>query len=306
MPKMVWLRLYTEITWDHKLRRLPPAQRWLWIAMMCVAGKSPRPGWLYLAEGVPAKLEDLADEAAINVKEVKAALAMFEQQHMIEFVEGVWHLLNWNKRQFSSDLSTDRTRKWRQRERHSDVTETSQERSREHSGDVPGTKLEHQSDVTGTHSDTDTDTEEERSKRKKTSTASVKADAPSQLPAPSLPEQQLLSILQGIAGYPFDESKDLEFIRQLAEDFPDIDILAEAKAWRTYKLDRPLEKKSNARSQFRNWVSKSKQFKRVRDAPRQDRDDDDQSRNPIYRDLTEEAMREAEELGWPLEQEDEL
>lgn len=126
------------------------------------------------------------------------------------------------------------------------------------------------------------------------------------LPPASPSEQQLLSALQSVAGYPFDEAKDLQFIRQLAEDFPDVDLLAEAKAWRTYKLDRPLEKKSNARSQFRNWLSKARQF-RSRDTPRrQDRhDDDDQSRNPIYRDLTEEALREAAEAGL-LEPEDEL
>jgi hypothetical protein len=37
--------------------------------------------------------------------------------------KGYLTVINWDKRQFPSDSSTDRTRKWRARERHSDGTE---------------------------------------------------------------------------------------------------------------------------------------------------------------------------------------
>jgi hypothetical protein len=66
-------------------------------------------------------------------------------------------------------------------------------------------------------------------------------------------ERHILRELKSVKNYPFDYAADLEHLRSLAVDFPDIDILAEVKKWRVYKLDKPLEKKSNPRLQFRNW-----------------------------------------------------
>lgn len=125
-----WLRLYTDIKNDRKLRRLPPGQRWLWVVMMALAKESPRPGWLLLSEGVPVTIDDLSDEAAITADEVTGGIEMFIKQNMLEEVDGVYHLINWDKRQFASDNSTERTKRYRQRknetsqERHSDVTVT--------------------------------------------------------------------------------------------------------------------------------------------------------------------------------------
>ncbi len=66
-------------------------------------------------------------------------------------------------------------------------------------------------------------------------------------------EAQVLRELKAVPGYPFDLEKDLAHIRCLAEDFPGIDLLAEAKRWRAYKLDKPLLKNSKPRLQFRRW-----------------------------------------------------
>lgn len=71
---------------------------------------------------------------------------------------------------------------------------------------------------------------------------------------PDSMEAEFLSILQTVKGYPFDSEVDLAFYRKLQELFPDIDIIAEARKWAVYKLDRPLKKNSNPRSQFRNWL----------------------------------------------------
>src|SRR5258708_3978007 len=102
---MNWLRLYTEITADRKLRRLPPAQRWLWIAVMVVARKSPNPPKLLLAEGVAVSVEDLADEASITVEEAQVGMDAFLGQHMVRIEDGVFILINWDKRQYKSDDS---------------------------------------------------------------------------------------------------------------------------------------------------------------------------------------------------------
>lgn len=115
-----WLRLYTEIRRDRKLRRLPTEQRWLWITILTIAKESPRPGWLLLAEGVPVTIEDLADEAAIPIDQVKAGINSFTDQVMLEKINGVWHCINWDKRNFVSDNSTDRWRNWKDKQRSDD------------------------------------------------------------------------------------------------------------------------------------------------------------------------------------------
>lgn len=113
-----WLRLYTETTRDRKLRREKPETRWLWITLLCMAGSSPTRGSLFIGES-PATVDDIADEAAMPVSKVKLGIAHFEAAGMIERNgSGAWHLRNWADRQFESDVSTDRVRAFRERQRN--------------------------------------------------------------------------------------------------------------------------------------------------------------------------------------------
>jgi len=73
-------------------------------------------------------------------------------------------------------------------------------------------------------------------------------------------ERKMLSILANVKNYPFDYEKDLKYIRQLLVDFPTLDMHEQLKSWSTYKLDRPLEAKSNPRSQIRTWCQKAEQW----------------------------------------------
>ena len=73
--------------------------------------------------------------------------------------------------------------------------------------------------------------------------------------------RELLNQLKQIKNYPFSIEKDIEFINSLLVDFPSLDIKEELKKWATYKLDKPLNKNSNARLQFRNWCKKSAEWK---------------------------------------------
>lgn len=66
-------------------------------------------------------------------------------------------------------------------------------------------------------------------------------------------ERETLHVLQSVSGYLMDYTKDLDFLRQISIDFPAVNIPAEVRAWRIYKLDKPLNSKSNPRSQFRHW-----------------------------------------------------
>lgn len=195
----LWLRLYTEITRDRKLRRLTPDKRWIWITLLCIAKESPRQGWLLLSEGVPVTVEDLAYEATVDREDVEDALEDFAGLRMIEKVDGVWHLLNWDKRQFVGDNPRERVRKHREKKKAVEAIEhcpessaacygvatfdddnkgvtcngdvTLQDRYRDKACNVTVTPPETESETetetdTDTDTDTETDTETEREKEK--------------------------------------------------------------------------------------------------------------------------------------------
>jgi len=75
-------------------------------------------------------------------------------------------------------------------------------------------------------------------------------------------EKKILNILKSVNLYPFDYENDLEHIRELKTDYPDIDLLEEVKKWRTYKRDKPLKENSNARLQLRNWMKNASEWQK--------------------------------------------
>ena len=85
-------------------------------------------------------------------------------------------------------------------------------------------------------------------------------------PNTTIEERKALNTLSQVENYPFDYEKDLQFIRDLSVEFPEIDICEEIKKWRTYKIDKPLKKKSNPRLQLRNWMAKAVEFLHERSA----------------------------------------
>lgn len=114
---MKWFRLYTEVRRDPKLRRLPVSYRWVWIAILCIARESPKPGWLLLRKNMPAKPEDIADEANVPLEDAARAIEFFKSgsYEMLAEENGVLRVINWGKRQFENDSSAARTRRYRER-----------------------------------------------------------------------------------------------------------------------------------------------------------------------------------------------
>lgn len=130
-----WFRFYVEAFSDVKVRRLPYAHRWLWAAVMGAARQSKTPGSLLVAEDEPMTLDDIADFAAVTLKETKAGMAMFERQGMVHRDGDTWVVTHWKERQYESDLSTERTARHRSKERSDDVSVTLSE-SREQKADT--------------------------------------------------------------------------------------------------------------------------------------------------------------------------
>ncbi|WIG60449.1 MAG: HNH endonuclease family protein [Ktedonobacterales bacterium] len=106
---MEWFRLYNEALHDRKLRRLPVAYRWVWVAVLAMASASPERGALLIAGNVPAAFEDMQDTAAVDLADVRSAVSAFEQQDMLvrRASDGAWVVVNWQKRQFISDARKD-------------------------------------------------------------------------------------------------------------------------------------------------------------------------------------------------------
>jgi hypothetical protein len=115
-----------------------------------MAKESPQPGCLLLSDNLPITIEDIADEAAVSVEDVKKALDKFMFQSMLTYNNNVYVVIHWEERQFESDNSTSRTRKFRSNKNAG----TLQERC----GNVAGTPPDTDTD-TDTESDTDTDTD---------------------------------------------------------------------------------------------------------------------------------------------------
>ncbi|MGB9834999.1 MAG: phage replisome organizer N-terminal domain-containing protein [bacterium] len=126
MANNTWLRLYTDITRDRKLRRLSPTARWIWVTLLCMAKESPEPGKLLLSKNVPVTVEDIVDEAGISEKDVpdpasyvQEVLCNFKELDMIKEEDGVLVITNWSKRQFETDDIGQYLRDYRQRKQTS-------------------------------------------------------------------------------------------------------------------------------------------------------------------------------------------
>jgi len=95
-------------------------------------------------------------------------------------------------------------------------------------------------------------------------------------------QRMALEVLRSVPGWPADDEQDAGLLRDLAEDFPTVNLLAEAKNWRTYKRDKPLDRKSRPRAQFRNWVRIASERQNARTTVRPA---DDEPKWPYYRPL---------------------
>lgn len=126
MPRkpMPWFRCYVETFKDPKIRRLTPAHRWLWTAVLGAARQSVDPPRLMVADRIPMSLDDLADFAALSKAETRKGLAALEAVGIVERCGDVWSVPRWDARQFASDNVTERTRKTRSEEHRRNVPTT--------------------------------------------------------------------------------------------------------------------------------------------------------------------------------------
>ena len=81
------------------------------------------------------------------------------------------------------------------------------------------------------------------------------SEAPTQTHPKETLNTAILDYLENcLPGYPFDPELDADYVQELVDDFPDINILAEIKAFRWYYNNQPFPKSKQPRVALRRWL----------------------------------------------------
>lgn len=113
-----WFRFYDDAVNDPKVQRLPGEKFKAWVNLLCLASKN---------DGVLPALADVAYTLRLSEEKVSSLLNEFCAAGLIDPVEvsGApmsYEPHNWNGRQFKSDVSNERVKRYRQRQRNVTVT----------------------------------------------------------------------------------------------------------------------------------------------------------------------------------------
>lgn len=111
MNELPWFRLYAEMVDDPKLKLLAFEDRWHFVALLCLK-----------CQGILDKELELmhmrrlvAVKLGVDMRTLDEIERRLVAEHLIE--RDSLQPLQWDRRQFRSDRSADRTRAWRERER---------------------------------------------------------------------------------------------------------------------------------------------------------------------------------------------
>lgn len=104
MAEVKWIKIATDIFDDEKIlliEGLPDTYAIItvWFKLLCLAGKKNNGGVFLMNDKIPYTDKMLATIFRMNESTVKLALNAFEQFKMIEIVEGIITIPNWNKHQ---------------------------------------------------------------------------------------------------------------------------------------------------------------------------------------------------------------
>lgn len=207
-----WFRMYAEFAHDPKVQMLPEVMQRRYVMLMCMRCSNAL---------VTLQADEIAFHLRIDAAQLEETKALFVAKG---FINEAWELLNWEKRQFSSDTSAQRVAK------HRAAKKATEEAERNGHVTLPQQK----SNALDTDTDTDTDTEEKR-RAKATSKAEAKATA-SRLPA--------------------DWSASADDIEFCKAERPDLVPAQTEQRFRDYWIAQPGVKgrKADWPATWRNWV----------------------------------------------------
>lgn len=126
MADVKWIKLATNLFDNRKIRQiecLPDGDSIIvvWVKLMCLAGNINDSGFIYFTKEIPYTDQMLAAQFNRPLTTIQFALKTFEQFGMIELIDNVLHISNWEKYQNIEGLDKireqNRLRKAAQRER---------------------------------------------------------------------------------------------------------------------------------------------------------------------------------------------
>ena len=205
-----WFRMYAEFAHDPKVQMLPEVMQRRYVMLMCMRCSNAL---------VTLQADEIAFHLRIDAAQLEETKALFLAKG---FINEAWELLNWEKRQFSSDTSAQRVAK------HRAAKKAAEEAVRNGHVTLPQQKSN------ALDTDTDTDTEEKR-RAEATSKAEAKATA-SRLPA--------------------DWSASADDIEFCKAERPDLVPVQTEQRFRDYWIAQPGVKgrKADWPATWRNWV----------------------------------------------------
>lgn len=146
MTKRLWFRAYSEMVDDEKLRLLAFEDRWHYVAVLCCKSLG------ILDDKCDQQLmrRKIAVKMGVQVRELDEISRRLAEVGLID--ENSLQPIKWDERQFESDSSKERVRRYRERQKNQLVKDMKRD------GNVT---------VTVQETDTDTDTEGNRGKTAK-------------------------------------------------------------------------------------------------------------------------------------------
>jgi hypothetical protein len=99
-----WIKLYTNVVFGSTSKELLPAERWVWIGLLALAGDSFVDGFVCLSETLGYTNEQLADILGVEIEVLAAALSKMTATGKIEIdPKNKISILNWKKYQSEYD-----------------------------------------------------------------------------------------------------------------------------------------------------------------------------------------------------------
>lgn len=120
-----WFRFYSEVLSDRKIQRISKTLKQpmalivgVWATILALANDSPRRGKLLITEGVPVTIEEISAICGLSENECRVILQAFTEMKMLYLDENsTYTVTQWDNRQFTSDNSTERVRRHRERKK---------------------------------------------------------------------------------------------------------------------------------------------------------------------------------------------
>ena len=123
MNEIKWMKIDVTLFDNRKIkaiRTLPEGDSIvvIWLQLLCLAGRVNDCGSVYITKEMPYTEQILANECGVPVSTIQLALKTFQSMGMVEIVEDIIYISNWEKYQAIEKMelirrqNRDRQKKW--------------------------------------------------------------------------------------------------------------------------------------------------------------------------------------------------